>query len=236
MRPTVPVFLSLILLAGLLPASVEAQGAIRCVKTGFTRCRCISPYKVRCANAEGHVQWNAIVGQAHIIIKDDRGRIKDEFTLGMSQLQDLNLHTLHDGTALREKLESMGKLQRGHSHEIQSFWLSGGLPMFEDTDGQNPMGTIAEVNRRMEPPDRCFYTEDPYAIDIRSPDGYSTTVCIGRVQCSPRNGGNEYVNTAICLGQGFQGDVGSCPNATSCAAEEVPEIRIFSPVVPRGSR
>ena len=213
MRPTVPVFLSLILLAGLLPASVEAQGAIRCVKTGFTRCRCISPYKVRCANAEGHVQWNAIVGQAGIIIKDDRGRIKDEFTLGMSQLQDLNLHTLHDGTALREKLESMGKLQRGHSHEIQSFWLSDGLPMFEDTDGQNPMGTIAEVNRRMEPPDRCFYTEEPWAFAV---GGAETAFCVGDVQCRPRNGGSEYASRALCAAPDIQGDVGRCPDASWC--------------------
>ena len=107
--------------------------------------------------------------------------------------------------------------------------------MFNDTDMEDEKGTIAEVDRRMEPPDRCFYTKDPFAADIGS-DGYSTTVCIGRVQCSPRNGGSEYVTTAICLGQGFQGDVGSCPNATSCLAEEVPEIRTFSPVVPRGSR
>lgn len=34
MRPTVPVFLSLILLAGLLPASAEAN-AIKCIKVEF---------------------------------------------------------------------------------------------------------------------------------------------------------------------------------------------------------
>ncbi len=129
----------------------------------------------------------------------------------------------------------MGKLPRGHSYEINYFWLNDKLPMFTDPNRQDPKGTIAEVNRRMEPPDRCFYTKEPFAADIGS-DGSSTTVCIGRVQCSPRGGGSEYVTTAICLGQGFQGDVGSCPNATSCLAEEVPEIRTFSPVVPRSSR
>ena len=235
MRPTVPVFLSLILLAGSLPASVEAQGPIRCVKTGLTQCPCKSPYRVRCANAEGQVQWNAPLGGVGITIKDDRGRVKESFTLGASNARDFNLDTIHGGDAFREKLESMGKLPRGHSYEIDNFWLSDRLPMFNDTMMEDPMGTIAEVNRRMEPPDRCFYTREPFATDIRSPDGYSTTVCIGEVQCRPRNGGNDYLNTAICLAPGIQGDVGSCPNATSCLAERVPEIRTFSPI-PRSSR
>ena len=235
MRLTVPVFLSLILLAGLLPVSVEAQ-PINCVKTGFERCRCKSPYTVRCSHAEGHVQWNAPVGGVRVVVKDDRGRVQDRFTLVASDLRDFNLHTVHVGDAFREKLESMGKLPRGHSYEIRDFWLNARLPMFNDTDMEDEKGTIAEVNRRMEPPDRCFYTQEPFAADIRSPDGYSTTVCIGRVQCSPRNGGSEYAATAICLGPGFQGDVGSCPNATSCLAEEESEVlRPFKPI-PRSSR
>ena len=228
MRPTVPVFLSLILLAGLLPASAEA-GYIKCVKTGFVEGRIATPYRVRCGNAEGHVQWNASVDGAGVLIKDDRGRVRDEFTLNMSQLQDLNLHTFHAGTALREKLENMGKLPRGHSYEINYFWLNDKLPMFTDPNRQDPKGTIAEVNRRMEPPDRCFYTKDPFAVDI-GPDGYSTTVCIGEVQCRPRNGGNDYLNTAICLALDR-----SCPDASSCVADDTPLIHPFRPV-PRSSR
>ena len=107
--------------------------------------------------------------------------------------------------------------------------------MYDGPDMQGEKGTIAEVNRRMEPQDRCFYTKDPFAVDIRSPDGYSTTVCIGQARCRPRNGGNEYVTTVVCLAPDIQGDVGSCPNATSCLAEEVPEIRGFAPI-PRSSR
>ncbi len=108
--------------------------------------------------------------------------------------------------------------------------------MYNDLNRQDPKGTIAEVNRRMEPPDRCFYTEDPFVLEVRSPDGHKTVMCIGDVQCRPRNGGGDYTNTALCLGPGFQGDVGSCPDASSCLAEEVPEIyRIFKPI-PRSSR
>ena len=235
MRPTVPVFLSLILLAGSLPASVEAQGPIRCVKTGLTQCPCKSPYRVRCANAEGQVQWNAPLGGVGITIKDDRGRVKESFTLGASNARDFNLHTIHGGDAFREKLESMGKLPRGHSYEIRNFWLSDRLPMFNDTMMEDPKGTIAEVNRRMEPPDRCFYTEEPYAIDIRSPDGYSTVICTGEVQCRPRNGGGDYLTSAICLVTDIQGDVGVCPDASTCLAEDVPSIRPFK-LVPRRSR
>lgn len=231
MRPTVPVFLSLILLAGLLPASVEAQ-SINCVKTGLERCRCKSPYTVRCSHAEGHVQWNAPVGGVRVVVKDDRGRVQDRFTLVASDLRDFNLYTVHEGDAFREKLESMGKLPRGHSYEIRDFWLSDRLTIFNDTMMEDPKGTIAEVNERMRPPDRCFYTKEPFAADI-GPDGYSTTVCIGQVQCSPRNGGSDFATTAICLAPGFQGDVGSCPNATSCLAEVVPEIRAFMPVLRR---
>ena len=234
MRPTVPVFLSLILLAGLLPASAEAQ-VIKCVKTGFTRGNYRSPYTIRCFHAEGHVQWNAFVSGVRVTIKDDRGRVKETFTIGTSDVEGFNLHTIHEGDAFREHLESMGILPRGHSYEIDNFWLNAGLPMFNDTDMEDEKGTIAEVNRRMEPPDRCFYTREPFAIDFRSPDGYSTTVCIGRVQCRPRNGGGEFVTDAICLAPGFQGDVGSCPNATSCLAEREPEIRTFK-LVPRSSR
>ena len=235
MRPTVPVFLSLILLAGLLPASAEAQ-PINCVKTGFTRCACKTPYTIRCSHAEGHVQWNAPVGGVRVVVKDDRGRVQDRFTLVASDLRDFNLHTVHVGDAFREKLESMGKLPRGHSYEIRDFWLNARLPMFNDTDMEDEKGTIAEVNRRMEPPDRCFYTEEPFVLEVRSPDGHKTVICTGDVQCRPRNGGGDYTSTAFCLGPGIQGDVGSCPNATSCAAEEVPEIRTFAPVVPRSSR
>ena len=72
MRPTVPVFLSLILLAGLLPASAEA-GSIKCVKIGLTRCKCSSPYRIRCSNAEGHIQWNVLVRAVGLDIRDDRG-------------------------------------------------------------------------------------------------------------------------------------------------------------------
>ena len=233
MRPTIPVFLFLILilLAGLLPASAEAD-FIKCIKTGLTRCDCKSPYRVRCSNAEGQVQWNANLGGVGIVIKDDRGRIRKIFSLGESDVQNLHLHSVHVDGALREKLESMGALPRRHHYEVANFWLSDRLPMFNDTDMEDLKGTIAEVNRRMRPPDRCFYTKEPFAADI-GPDGYSTTVCIGRVQCSPRNGGSEYVTTVICLAPGFQGDVGSCPNATSCLAEDVPEIRTFMPVLRR---
>ena len=230
MRPTVPVFLSLILLAGLLPASAEAQGVIRCVKTGLTPCRCKSPYRIRCANAEGQVQWNAPLGGVGVTIKDDRGRVKESFTIGMSELRGFNLHSIHGGDAFREKLESMGKLPRGHSYEIDNFWLNDGVPMFNDLNMEDAKGTIAEVNRRMEPPDRCFYTKDPFAADIRSPDGYSTTICIGEVQCRPRNGGNDYLNTAICLALDR-----SCPDASSCVADDTPLIHPFTPV-PRSSR
>ena len=228
MRPTVPVFLSLILLAGLLPASAEAQ-VINCVKTGFTRCDCRSPYTIRCSHAEGHVQWNAFLGGAAVLIKDDRGRVKETLRIGTSELRGFNLHSIHEGDAFREKLESMGKLPRGHSYEIRDFWLSGSLPMFNDLNMEEPKGTIAEVNRRMEPPDRCFYTKDPFAVDI-GPDGYSTTVCIGEVQCRPRNGGNDYLNTAICLALDR-----SCPDASSCVADNTPLIHPFTPV-PRSSR
>ena len=231
MRPTVPVFLSLILLAGLLPVSVEARG-IECVKIGLTRCKCTSPYRIRCSNAEGHIQWNVPVWAVGLVIKDDRGRVRDRFTL---VVRDFNLHTVHADDALTEKLESRGKLPRGHSYEIRDFLLSDEVPLFNDPYMEDRKGTIAEVNRRMRPPDRCFYTKEPFAADI-GPDGYSTTVCIGEVQCRPRSGGSEYVTRAICLAPGIQGDVGSCPNATSCLAEEVPEIRAFMPVVPRRSR
>ncbi len=229
MRPTVPVFLSLILLAGLLPVPAEAD-FIKCVKTGLTRCNCKSPYRIRCGNAEGQVQWNARLVRAGVVVKDDRGRVQDEFSLSISQLEDFNLDTIHEGgDAFREKLESMGKLPRGHSYEIRDFWLSDRLPMFNDTMMEDPKGTIAEVNRRMEPPDRCFYTKDPFAVDI-GPDGYSTTVCIGEVQCRPRNGGNDYLNTAICLALDR-----SCPDASSCVADDTPLIHPFTPV-PRSSR
>ena len=229
-----PCFLSLILLAGLLPASAEAQ-VINCVKTGFTRCDCKSPYTLRCSHAEGHVQWNALLGGAAVLIKDDRGRVKETLRMGTSELRGFNLHSIHEGDAFREKLESMGKLPRGHSYEIRDFWLSGSLPMFNDLNMEDPKGTIAEVNRRMEPPDRCFYTEDPYAIDIRSPDGYSTVICTGEVQCRPRNGGGDYLTSAICLVTDIQGDVGVCPDASTCLAEDVPSIRPFK-LVPRRSR
>ena len=234
MRPTVPVFLSLILLAGLLPVFAEAQ-PIKCVKTGLTRCDCKSPYTIRCSHAEGHVQWNALLGAVTVLIKDDRGRVKDTFMLGTSDVEGFNLHTIHEGDAFREKLASMGKLPRGHSYEIRDFWLSGRLPLFNDTMMEDPKGTIAEVNRRMEPPDRCFYTQEPSAIEVRSPDGHKTVICMGEVQCRPRNGGGDYVRIALCLGPSFQGDVGSCPNATSCFAEEAPEFRVFKPI-PRSSR
>lgn len=233
MRPTVPVFLSLILLAGLLPAPAEA-GSIRCVKVGFARGNFISPYTIRCNHAEGNVQWNASVLGASVTIKDDRGRIKETFTLGTRNTKDFNLHSIHEGDAFKEKLESMGNLPRGHSHEINSFWLDDRLPMFNDFDGEAPMGTIAEVNRRMEPPDRCFYTEEPSAVDI-GPDGYITTVCIGNVRCHPRNGGGSYTTAAICLAPDIQGNVGSCLDASSCLAEETPLIRPFKPI-PRSSR
>ena len=235
MRPTVPVFLSLILLAGILPVPAEAD-FIKCVKTGLTRCNCKSPYRIRCGNAEGQVQWNARLARAGVVVKDDRGRVQDEFSLSISQLEDFNLDTIHEGgDAFREKLESMGKLPRGHSYEIRDFWLSARLPMFNDTNMEDPKGTIAEVNRRMEPPDRCFYTQEPSAIEVRSPDGHKTVICMGEVQCRPRNGGGDYVRIALCLGPSFQGDVGSCPNATSCFAEEAPEFRVFKPI-PRSSR
>ena len=108
--------------------------------------------------------------------------------------------------------------------------------MYDGPDMQGEKGTIAEVNRRMEPPDRCFYTEEPSVLEVRSPDGHKTVMCIGDVQCRPRNGGGDYATVAICLAPGFQGDVGSCPDASSCLAEEVPEIyRIFKPI-PRSSR
>ncbi len=235
MRPTVPVFLSLILLAGLLPASAEAQGAIQCVKTGFTQCRCSSPYRVRCIYAEGYVPWNAPVRGVDVVVKDDQGRVKDTFTLTPPDVQGFTLHSIHVGDAFREHLESMGKLPRGHSHEIKSFWVSDRLTMYDDLYREDPKGTIAEVNRRMEPPDRCFYTEDPYAIDIRSPDGYSTVICTGEVQCRPRNGGGDYLTSAICLVTDIQGDVGVCPDASTCLAEDVPSIRPFK-LVPRRSR
>ena len=109
MRQTVPVFLSLILLAGLLPASAEAQ-VIKCVKIEFTRCNCRTPYKARCIYAEGYVQWNAPVGGAAVLIKDDRGRVKETLGMGTSELRGFNLHTIHEGDAFKEKLESMGKL------------------------------------------------------------------------------------------------------------------------------
>ena len=234
MRLTVPVFLSLILLAGLLPASAEAQDAIKCVVMEVVRCPCRTPYRIRCVNAEGYVRWNTLMWTVGVVIKDDRGRIKDTFSLGSSSLKDFNLHTIHEGDAFKEKLESIGRLPRGHSYEIRDFWLNDTALMYDGPDMEDRKGTIAEVNRRMTPPDRCFYTKEPFAADI-GPDGYSTTVCIGEVQCSPRNGGSEYVTSAICLGPGFQGDVGSCPNATSCLAEVVPEIRPFMPV-PRRSR
>ena len=232
MRPTVPVFLSLILLAGLLPASTEAQ--VKCVKTGFTRCDCRSPYTIRCSHAEGHVQWNASVSGVGVTIKDDRGRVKETLRMGTSELRGFNLHNIHEGDAFREKLESMGKLPRGHSYEIRDFWLNDRFPLFNDPDMEDPKGTIAEVIRRMEPPDRCFYTKDPSANDI-GPDGYKTTICIGEVQCRPRSGGGDYTAIAICLAPDIQGEVGSCPSATSCLAEDVPEIHSFRPV-PRGSR
>ena len=234
MRPTVPVFLSLILLAGLLPASAEAQSAIRCVKTGFAE-EGRSPYKIRCGYAEGHVQWNASVGGVRVVVKDDRGRVQDRFVLVASDLRDFNLHTVHVGDALREKLESLGKLLRGHSYEITHFLLNRRLPMFDGPDMEDPKGTIAEVNRRMEPPDRCFYTREPSALAIRSPDGYSTVICLGEVQCRPRNGGGEYTARAICLAPDIQGNVGSCPDASSCLAEDVPELHSFRPI-PRSSR
>ena len=233
MRPTVPVFLSLILLAGLLPASVEA-GVINCVKVGFTRGDFRSPYTIRCNHAEGHVQWNAPIGGVGVIIKDDRGRIKETLRFGTPYTKGFNLHSIHEGDAFREKLESTGKLPRGHSYEIKDFWLSDRLPMFNDLNMEDPMGTIAEVNRRMQPPDRCFYTKEPYAIDI-GPDGYSTTVCTGEARCRPRNGGGDYLTLAICLAPDIQGDVGSCPDATSCVADETPLIRPFKPI-PRSSR
>ena len=233
MRPTVPVFLSLILLAGLLPASVEAQDSIRCVKAGFTQCRCKAPYRVRCANAEGHVQWNAPVGGVGITIKDDRGRVKESFMLGASNTRDFNLHTIHEGDAFREKLESMGKLPRGHSYEIRDFWLNARLPMFNDTDMEDEKGTIAEVNRRMEPPDRCFYTLEPYALFVR---GAETNICLGEVRCRPRNGGDEYVTLAVCAAPDIQGDVGSCPDASWCVHHEDESLyRPFKPI-PRSSR
>ena len=234
MRPTVPVFLSLILLAGLLPAPVEA-GVIKCVKIELTQCRCKSPYRIRCGNAEGHVQWNALLGGVDVIIKDDRGRVKDAFFLDLPNVKDFNLDTIHEGDAFREHLESMGKLPRGHSYEIKHFWLNDRLPMFNDTQMEDEKGTIAEVDRRMEPPDRCFYTREPSALAIRSPDGHSTVICLGPVQCRPRNGGGEYTARAICLAPDIQGNVGSCPDATSCLAEDVPELRSFMPV-PRSSR
>ena len=235
MRSTVPVFLSLILLAGLLPAPAEAV-TIKCVKVGLTRGAFTSPYTIRCNHAEGNVQWNVPVWVVGVTIKDDRGRVKDTFRLSGSDLQSFNLHSIHEGDAFREKLESMGKLPRGHSHEINSFWLHSMVPMFNDFNMEDPMGTIAEVNRRMEPPDRCFYTNDPYALEVRSPDGHRTVICIGPVQCRPRNGGSEYTTTALCLGRDFQGEVGSCPNATSCLAEEESElVSTFKPI-PRSSR
>ena len=217
MRPTVPVFLSLILLAGLLPASVEA-GSIQCVKIELTRCRCKAPYRLRCANAEGHIQWNASVGGVGITIKDDRGRIKETFMLGASHTRDFNLHSIHVGDEFREKLESMGKLPRGHSYEIRNFWLYDGLPMFNDPDMEDPKGTIAEVNRsevnrRMEPPDRCFYTSDPWAFAV---EGVETAFCMGPVQCRPRNGGSEFTARALCAAPDIQGDVGRCPDASWC--------------------
>ena len=211
MRPTVPVFLSLILLAGLLPASAEAA-LIRCVKTGFTG-EGKTPYKIRCIYAEGHVQWNASVSGVSVTIKDDRGRVKETFTIGTSALRGFNLHTIHVGDAFREKLESMGKLPRGHSYEIKEFWLSDSLPMFNDTMMEDPKGTIAEVNRRMEPPDRCFYTEDPWAFAVGD---FETAFCVGTVQCRPRNGGSEYTNYAMCSAPDIQGDVGRCPDASWC--------------------
>ena len=212
MRPTVPVFLSLILLAGLLPASAEA-GSIRCVKVGFARGAFISPYTIRCNHAEGNVQWNASVLGASFTIKDDRGRIKETFTLGTRNTKDFNLHSIHEGDAFKEKLESMGYLPRGHSHEIHSFWLDDRLPMFNDFDGEDPMGTIAEVNRRMEPPDRCFYTSDPWAFAV---EGAETAFCFGPVQCRPKNGGSEYTTSAFCAAPDIQGDVGRCPDASWC--------------------
>ena len=236
MRPTVPVFLSLILLAGLLPASAEADG-IQCVKTGFVNGRYSSPYKVRCIYAEGYVPWNAPVLGVDVVVKNDQGRVKDTFTLTPPDVQGFTLHSIHVGDAFREHLESMGKLPRGHSYEIKSFWVSDRLTMYNDLNRQDPMGTIAEVYRRMqppEPPDRCFYTKDPSANDI-GPDGYKTTICIGEVQCRPRSGGGDYTAIAICLAPDIQGEVGSCPSATSCLAEDVPEIHSFRPV-PRSSR
>ena len=212
MRPTVPVFLSLILLAGLLPASAEAQ-VIKCVKTGLTRCDCKSPYTIRCSHAEGHVQWNALLGGAAVLIKDDRGRVKETLRMGTSELRGFNLHSIHEGDAFREKLESMGKLPRGHSYEIRDFWLSGSLPMFNDLNMEDPKGTIAEVNRRMEPPDRCFYTEDPWAFAVGD---FETAFCVGTVQCRPGNGGSEYTNYAMCAAPDIQGDVGRCPDASWC--------------------
>lgn len=234
MRPTVPVFLSLILLAGLLPAPVEAQG-ITCLKTGFAEGRYSSPYKVRCIDAEGYVPWNAPVIGADVVVKDDRGRVQDRLILILPDLQGFTLHAIHVGDAFREHLESMGKLPRGHSHEIKDFWLSGSLTMYNDPNRQDPMGTIAEVNRRMAP-DRCFYTKEPYALEVRSPDGHRTVICIGSVQCRPRNGGSEYTTDALCLGRDFQGEVGSCPNATSCLAEEESELLSTFKPIPRSSR
>ena len=189
MRPMVPVFLSLILLAGLLPVSAEA-GPIECVKIGLTRCKCTSPYRIRCSNAEGHIQWNVPVWAVGLVIKDDRGRVRDRFTLSASDLRDFNLHTVHADDALTEKLESRGKLPRGHSYEIRDFWLNDEVPMFNDPYMEDRKGTIAEVNRRMRPPDRCFYTKRPTAVDIGS-DGYSTTVCVGEVQWSWVTGSGE---------------------------------------------
>ena len=212
MRPTVPVFLSLILLAGLLPASTEAQ-VIKCVKTGFTRCDCRSPYTIRCSHAEGHVQWNASVSGVGVTIKDDRGRVKETLRMGTSELRGFNLHNIHEGDAFREKLESMGKLPRGHSYEIRDFWLNNRFPLFNDPDMEDPKGTIAEVNRRMEPPDRCFYTEEPWAFAV---GGAETAFCVGDVQCRPRNGGSEYASRALCAAPDIQGDVGRCPDASWC--------------------
>ncbi len=123
MRPTVPVFLSLILLAGLLPASAEADG-IKCVKTGFVDGRYSSPYKVRCIDAEGYVPWNAPVRGADVVVKDDRGRVQDKLILTSSDVRGFTLHSIHVGDAFRERLASMGKLPRGHSYEIKDFWLS----------------------------------------------------------------------------------------------------------------
>lgn len=177
------------------------------------RCVCRTPYKVRCTNAEGFVQWNIPLYGVDVAIKDDRGRVKDTFWLGSPHVNDFNLHSIHSGDALRDKLESIGKLPRGHSHEIRNFWINDELPMFNGANMEDPMGTIAEVKRRMRPPDRCFYTSDPWAFAV---EGVETAFCMGPVQCRPRDGGSEYTTSAFCAAPDIQGDVGRCPDASWC--------------------